>query len=236
MHGQYAVVVDPGDAVPVLDYLHQHQLTLLAILITHHHNDHIDGVDGLLQAANVPVYAPRNEYFPFPHQPVSEGDQIKFAELETSLTVLDVPGHTAVHVAYYGGNCLFCGDTLFGCGCGRILGGSANQLYHSLQKLAALPDATHVYPAHEYTLSNIAFARKIDPENQDLIEREKIDQSSIAQGQPTLPSTIALEKQTNPFLRCNTVPVRLAIAKTDPESTTSNELIFTALRTLKNHY
>jgi hydroxyacylglutathione hydrolase len=236
VHDGYAVVVDPGDAVPVLDYLQQHDLTLLAILITHHHHDHIDGVNGLLQIAKVPVYAPRNEAFPFPHQPVDEGDQIDFAELETTLTVLDVPGHTAIHVAYYGGNCLFCGDTLFGCGCGRILGGSASQLYHSLQKLATLPDATQVFPAHEYTLANIAFARMIDPENQDLIEREKIDQSSITQGQPTLPSTIALEKRTNPFLRCNTVPIGLAITKTNPESATSAELIFTALRTLKNHY
>jgi hydroxyacylglutathione hydrolase len=236
VHGHFAVVVDPGDATPVLDYLRQHQLTLLAILITHHHNDHIDGVNGLLQVSKVPVYAPRNEVFPFPHQPVSEGDQIEFAELETSLTVLDVPGHTAVHVAYYGGNCLFCGDTLFGCGCGRILGGSASQLYYSLQKLAALPDTTRVYPAHEYTLSNIAFARMVDPENHDLANREKADKSLISQGQPTLPSTIALEKRTNPFLRCDTAPIQLAISKTDHSSTSSAELTFIALRMLKNHY
>jgi hydroxyacylglutathione hydrolase len=236
VHGRYAVVVDPGDAAPVLDYLHQHQLTLLAILITHHHHDHIDGVDGILQASRVPVYAPRNEHFPFSHQPVGDGDQLEFAELETSLTVLDVPGHTAVHVAYYGGNCLFCGDTLFGCGCGRILGGSASLLYHSLQKLAALPDATRVYPAHEYTLSNIAFARMVDPENHDLAEREKADKSLISQQQPTLPSTISLEKRTNPFLRCDTTSIQQAIAKTDPGAASNVELTFIALRTLKNHY
>ncbi len=172
-------MVDPGDAAPVLDYLHQHGLKLLAILITHHHNDHIGGVDDLLQATNVPVYAPRNEIFSFPHQPVGEGDRIELAELDTSLTVLDVPGHTAGHVAYYGGNCLFCGDTLFGCGCGRIFDGSARQLHLSLQKLAALPDSTLVYPAHEYTLGNIRFARMIDPDNIDLMKREEADQATL---------------------------------------------------------
>jgi len=220
----------------VLDYLHRHKLTLLAILITHHHNDHIDGVAKLLQIANVPVYTPRNELFSFPNRPVGEGDQLEFAELETTLHVLDVPGHTAAHVAYYGGNCLFCGDTLFGCGCGRILGGSVGQLYHSLQKLAALPDATRVYPAHEYTLSNIAFARMVDPENNDLVEREKAAEFQKSRQQPTLPSTISLEKRTNPFLRCDTASIQLAVAKNDPTATNSPESIFTALREIKNHY
>lgn len=236
VHYGYAVAVDPGDAAPVLDYLRQHELTLLAILITHHHNDHVDGVNGLLKVSRVPVYAPRNEFFSFPYQPVGEGDQLEFAELETTLHVLDVPGHTAAHVAYYGGNCLFCGDTLFGCGCGRILGGSASQLYHSLQKLAALPDATRVYPAHEYTLSNIAFARMIDPGNLDLAERERTAEIQKSRQQPTLPSTIALEKCTNPFLRCETAPIQLAVAKTDPAAANSPELTFSALRLLKNHY
>jgi len=236
VHGRYAVVVDPGDAVPVQDYLHQNQLTLLAILITHHHNDHIDGVGELLQMTNVPVYAPRNEFFSFPHQPVREGDRIELAELGTTLQVLDVPGHTARHVAYYGGNCLFCGDTLFGCGCGRLFDGSAGQLHFSLQKLAALPESTSVYPAHEYTLGNIRFARMIDPENPDLIAREQADQSSIAQGRPTLPSTIALEKRTNPFLRCHTAPVRLAARNIDPAAASSDEMTFATIRELKNHY
>lgn len=236
VHGRYAVVVDPGDAAPVLDYLRQHRLTLLAILITHHHHDHIDGVSGLLQISSVPVYAPRNEVFPFSHQPVGEGDQIEFSELEATLQVLDVPGHTAVHVAYYGGNCLFCGDTLFGCGCGRILGGSPDRLYRSLQKLAALPDLTRVYPAHEYTLGNIRFARMIDPENPDLAERETTDQASVIQGLPTLPSTIALEKRTNPFLRCHAATIRGAAGQIDHAAIGSDEITFRTLRELKNHY
>lgn len=236
VHDRYAVAVDPGDAAPVLDYLQRHDLKLRAILITHRHNDHIDGVPELLQATNAPVYAPRNEYFSFPYQPVGEGDQIKFAELETSLNVLDVPGHTARHVAYYGGNRLFCGDTLFGCGCGRIFDGSARQLYFSLQKLAALPDSTYIYPAHEYTLGNIHFARMIDPENQDLLKREITDQATFAEGKPTLPSTLDLEKRTNPFLRCHTDSIQLEACKTNPAAANNAEIAFLAIRELKNHY
>lgn len=236
VQGEYATAVDPGDAAPVLSYLQQHGLKLHTILITHHHNDHIDGVNNLLQAMNVPVYAPRNEFFSFPHQAVGEGDQIKLAEPGTSLSVLDVPGHTAGHVAYYGGNSLFCGDTLFGCGCGRIFEGSPSQLHLSLQKLAALPDSTNIYPAHEYTLNNIRFARMIDPENPDLIAREIADQAMIAKGQPTLPSTLFVEKRTNPFLRCHTESIRHAACKTNPDAANSEEIAFTAIRDLKNHY
>lgn len=229
-------MIDPGDALPVLDYLSRHNLDLLAILITHHHNDHTGGVDDLLQAGNAAVYAPRNALFAFPHHVVGEGDRIHLAELETTLAVLDVPGHTAGHVAYYGGNCLFCGDTLFGCGCGRIFDGSARQLYCSLQKLAALPDATQIYPAHEYTLANIRFARMLDPENFDLIERETADRAKVAEGLPTLPSTLALEKSTNPFLRCHTASIRHAACKADPDADHNDETTFSIIRELKNHY
>ncbi len=235
-HGRHAAVVDPGDAAPVLDILQRESLTLCAILITHRHDDHIGGVPALLNFAEVPVYAPRNEFFSFPHHPVGEGDRISLDAMETALDVLDVPGHTAGHVAYYGGNHLFCGDTLFGCGCGRIFDGSDRQLFHSLQKLAALPDDTQVYPAHEYTLNNIRFARMLDPDNAALIERETSDKAKIAQGHPTLPSLLALEKHTNPFLRCHTPSIRLAAAKINPSAANSDEMAFCAIRELKNHY
>jgi hydroxyacylglutathione hydrolase len=235
-HGRHAVVVDPGDAGPVLAHLQQNDLLLCGILVTHHHNDHIGGVATLLKHQNVPVYAPRNDIFSFPYQPVGEGDKVNLPELEIMLEVLDVPGHTAIHASYYGVNSLFCGDTLFGCGCGRIFDGSCRQLYHSLQKLAALPEETRVYCAHEYTLANLRFARMIDPDNSDLVAREHADQALIAQGLPTLPSTLALEKATNPFLRCDNASIQSAARQINPHAAGSAEITFCAIRELKNRY
>jgi hydroxyacylglutathione hydrolase len=235
-HGRHAVVVDPGDAGPVIAYLQQNGLLLCGILVTHHHHDHIGGVATLLEHSNVPVYAPRNEIFSFPYLPVGEGDKIRLNELEILLDVLDVPGHTAIHAAYYGVNSLFCGDTLFGCGCGRIFDGSCQQLYHSLQKLAALPDETSIYCAHEYTLANLRFARMIDPVNPALITRERADHALIAQGQPTLPSSLALEKATNPFLRCDSAAIRTAAQQINPDAADSAEITFCTIRELKNLY
>lgn len=234
--GHYSVVVDPGDAAPVLDYLRQQALSLCGILITHHHHDHVGGVETLLANHRVPVYAPQHEDFSFPYQPVGEGDRVDLPELETALQVLDVPGHTARHVAYYGGNSLFCGDTLFGCGCGRIFDGSCRQLYHSLQRLAALPDATEVYCAHEYTLANLRFARMIDPDNAALRARESADSAISARGLPTLPSTLGLEKSTNPFLRCGSAAIRQTASAFNPDAAASEEAIFCAIRELKNRY
>lgn len=234
MHGRNAAVVDPGDAVPVLAYLQQHDLSLRAILATHHHNDHIGGINALLQHSSVPVYAPKpaphNPVFDFAYSAVKDHDEISLPTLETTLRVLDVPGHTAVHVAYYGGNSIFCGDTLFGCGCGRIFDGSCEQLYHSLQKLAQLPDHTQVYCGHEYTLDNIRFALSVDPHNQALLERQTTCQELIAQHQPTLPSAMGLEKETNPFLRCHTPALRSATHMDQDVA------VFCALREMKNHF
>ncbi|HEY3327354.1 MAG TPA: hydroxyacylglutathione hydrolase [Novimethylophilus sp.] len=234
--GHYSVVVDPGDAAPVLAHLQRHALSLCGILITHHHADHIGGVGMLLANYRVPVYAPHHENFSFPYQAVGEGDIVDLSELETALQVLDVPGHTARHVAYYGGNSLFCGDTLFGCGCGRIFDGSCRQLYRSLQKLATLPDQTGIYCAHEYTLANLRFARMIDPDNAALKARESADSARIAQGLPTLPSTLGLEKSTNPFLRCGSAAIRQAARTFDPNAAGNEEAAFCAIRKLKNSY
>ena len=149
-----------------------------------------------------PVYGPRGEPIPTLSHPVSEGDQVEIPQLGLRFSVLDIPGHTRAHIAYYGANSLFCGDTLFACGCGRLFEGTAQQMVDSLAKLAALPDATLVYCGHEYTLANIDFARAVEPNNADLKARAASEAEKRERGQPTLPSTIGREKKTNPFLRC----------------------------------
>ena len=212
VHGAYAAVVDPGDAQPVLRYLAQHQLTLCAILCTHHHADHVGGNRELLARFPVPVYGPAHEKIPGMTQAVSEGDCVRLPELNLELTVIDVPGHTAGHVAYYGAESLFCGDTLFACGCGRLFEGTPQAMHQSLSKLARLPDATLVYCAHEYTLDNIRFAKVVEPDNPNLLQREIDDRNSRAKRQPTVPSRLELEKRTNPFLR-SAVPAVIAAAQ-----------------------
>lgn len=197
-----AVVVDPGDAKPVLEYLSRESLTLVAILNTHHHADHVGGNRELTQHQRVPVFGPRNETIATVTHPVGEGECVELPELEIEFAVIEIPGHTLGHVAYYGANLLFCGDTLFGCGCGKLFEGSARQMHESLSKLAALAPKTKVYCGHEYTLANIAFAKTVEPENPELLARERHDREAIDVNRPTLPSTIATEKATNPFLRC----------------------------------
>jgi hydroxyacylglutathione hydrolase len=203
--GVNAVVVDPGDSGPILAALAAYKLTLTAILLTHHHADHIGGVPDLLAHARVPVFGPRNDNISALTQPLGEGDLVEVPGLELSLRVLDVPGHTRGHIAYVretpGAHWLFCGDTLFAGGCGRIFEGTPAQMADSLAKLAALPDDTLVYCAHEYTLANLRFASAVEPGNEQLRRRVEADTATRAAGQPTVPSNIGLEKATNPFLR-----------------------------------
>jgi len=201
VHGAYAAVVDPGDAQPILHYLAQHHLTLSAILCTHHHGDHVGGIRQLLSHHPVPVYGPAHESIPGRTHAVAECDHVRLPELDLELAVIDVPGHTAGHVAYYGAESLFCGDALFACGCGRLFEGTPQVMHQSLSKLARLPDATLVYCAHEYTLDNIRFAKVVEPDNADLLQREIDDRKRRSQHQPTVPSRLDLEKRTNPFLR-----------------------------------
>jgi hydroxyacylglutathione hydrolase len=201
--GKNAIVVDPGDATPVLTYLQAHQLKLSSILITHRHNDHIGGLPKLLEVYNTRVYGPHSELIPLVTHRVSDGDQIEIKELGLSFDILGVPGHLPEHIAYVGNGMLFCGDILFGCGCGKMFIGTPQEFHHSLQRLAALPDETKVYCAHEYTESNIRFALLCEPGNTQLQQRQ-IDTSVLRQqNKPSLPSTIALEKATNPFMRCS---------------------------------
>lgn len=233
---RYAAVVDPGEAHPVLDYLQRERLELCAILATHHHPDHVGGIAELLAQRAVPVYGPRSEPISTLSHPVSEGDQVGIPQLGLRFSVLDIPGHTRAHIAYYGANSLFCGDTLFACGCGRLFEGTAQQMVDSLAKLAALPDSTLVYCGHEYTLANIEFAREVEPKNEDLKARAASEAEKRSRDRPTLPSTIGREKQTNPFLRCLQPAVIASADKYLGARVSDPVQVFAALRKWKNAY
>jgi len=198
------VLVDPGDADPVMAAMRQNGWKLRAILLTHHHYDHIGGVEELTQLfddGDIPVYGPTYESIKEVTHPLVEGDQIDFDDMGIHLKVLDTPGHTRGHICYYGNNTLFSGDTLFAAGCGRIFEGTAAQMYESLEKIRTLPETTQIYCAHEYTLQNLGFARIVESDNRDIIERLKRVKNLRSQDKPSVPSTLAEELQTNPFLR-----------------------------------
>lgn len=228
-----AVVVDPGDAAPVLRFLEQEGLKLSALLITHHHSDHIGGVNKLKAAVpGLIVYGPYG-LNGITH-PVKNSDRVTV--LGETFEVMDVPGHTLDHLAYANHEHLFCGDTLFGAGCGRLFEGTPQQMYASLQKLAALPDSTKVYPAHEYTLSNLRFAAAADPANPAVAQRIRDDGNTLANGVPTLPSSIGLEKQTNPFLRAHEVSLKTTAQAHSGSDLTDPAAVFAALRSWKNTF
>ena len=200
---EYAAIVDPGDAASVEAALAAHQLKLAAILLTHHHADHAGGVPALLRHWNVPVYGPASERIPGISHSLRQGDVVTLTSPALRLSVLDVPGHTAGHIAYVAESepWLFCGDTLFAGGCGRLFEGTAEQMTNSLEKISALPDNTKVYCAHEYTVSNLRFAVAAEPDNPRTAERLAAAQALRARGIATVPSTLGEEKLTNPFLR-----------------------------------
>jgi len=229
-------VVDPGEARPVKEYLAREGLTLTAILATHHHPDHVGGIAELVAMTKVPVFGPKGEPIPALTHPVGQGDKVEIPALKVSFSVLDIPGHTRAHVAYYGLESLFCGDTLFACGCGRVFEGTAEQMLASLSKLAALPDATKVYCGHEYTLANIKFARAVDPDNSVLAAREERAKKLRADGRPTLPSTLGEERATNPFLRCAEPVVVESANKYLGARVADPVRVFAAIREWKNRF
>lgn len=227
-----AAVVDPGEAAPVLDALRQYNLQLAAILVTHHHADHVGGIADLLATQTVPVYGPAREPIPHRTHPLTEGDRVELGEL--GLDVIDVPGHTPGHIAYVGPTMLFCGDTLFGAGCGGLFGGTAAQLHKSLNKIAKLPKEINVYCAHEYTLANLGFARLVEPGNPAVLARAAEARAARAQGRATVPSTLAVELETNPFLRCEVSDVIAAAQREANTPLRQSEEVFTVLRKWKD--
>ncbi|MEI8028728.1 MAG: hydroxyacylglutathione hydrolase [Comamonadaceae bacterium] len=235
---QRALVVDPGDANTVLDALQRWRVQLEAILVTHHHADHTGGVDALRRATGAKVFGPAQEAIPEPLSRLNDGDQLQ--TLGLTFKVIDVPGHTAGHIAYYcadmdGAPLLFCGDTLFSGGCGRLFEGSPAQMLTSLNTLASLPDATRVCCAHEYTMSNLKFACAVDPANQALASYTAAAQALRENQQPTLPSSILLERQINPFLRTRQ-PAVIQAAQSFDASAHDEVRIFAALRQWKNQF
>ena len=233
--GRHAAIIDPGDAAPVERVLAERGLQLSAILVTHHHADHVGGL-AALRAGGATVYGPRGEEIAGVDVRLGGGDRIEV--LGTEFEVIDTPGHTAGHISYFSAATrpplLFCGDTLFACGCGRLFEGTPAQMLASLDRLAALPGPTRAYCAHEYTEANIRFALAVEPGNAGLQERARDAAALRARGEPTVPSTIALERATNPFLRADEPAVRAAAVAHDPGAAAGRVQTFATLRAWKN--
>ena len=232
---QRCVVVDPGDAAPVLAWLDAHPGWVLSdILITHHHHDHVGGVERLKQLSGATVYGPASENIPARDVALKDNDSVSV--LGWDFDVYAVPGHTLGHIAYYHHGLLFCGDTLFAAGCGRLFEGTPEQMHHSLGRLAALPEDTLVYCTHEYTLSNLKFAAAVEPGNADIAARlEKVTRQR-QNGVMTLPSTLALEKLTNPFLRTTETLVTQKVDEWDGAQNRGPSEVFAALRAWKDTF
>lgn len=212
-------VVDPGEAQPVLNTLAARGLDLEYILLTHHHYDHVDGVPELLEHFDATVYGPADDRLTFVHKVCREGEEIHLERMGTAFQVLEIPAHTRSHIAFYGHGVLFCGDTLFSVGCGRLFEGTAEQMQMALDKLAALPAGTEVYCAHEYTQSNCAFALAVEPDNPALQRRANEVNRLRSSGEITLPSTLADELACNPFMRTREDSVIEAARGLDPHAT-----------------
>jgi hydroxyacylglutathione hydrolase len=240
-----ATLVDPGDANVCIEFLEQNKLTLNAILITHHHSDHTGGISELVDYCQqkqwpLTVYGPANESIPLCDIKLVENDTVILDEFDITFRVIELPGHTSGHIAYYADShsapILFCGDTLFSAGCGRLFEGSPEQMLNSLTKLANLPEKTQVYCTHEYTQANLMFALTVEPNNQALINYNNKVNELRAKDHTTLPSTIELEKRINPFLRCHTPDLQESAQQfeTDTKATTLDT--FTTIRRWKDQF
>lgn len=231
----YAVVVDPGDAMPVKDYLKKHNLTLTHILITHHHPDHIGGVAQLKQPG-VEVIGPVSDRIPHIDKTVSENDELILEPLNLQFKVMEVPAHTREHIAFYGDVGLFSGDTLFSAGCGRLFEGTPEQMHKVLQRYAKLPENTKIYCTHEYTQANLAFALDLLPEDEALQNYERKVSLLRQQNVPTLPTTVQLEKQVNPYLRVSEPQMAKAVQRKTGSVPGNDIETFAAVRRLKDQF
>ena len=240
--GRRALVVDPGEAGPVESALDEHGLALAGILVTHHHGDHVGGVDALRPRLQGPVFGPAAETIPEPFTGVRSGDSVDVLGLR--FAVIDVPGHTRGHIAYFlaapgtalDNPILFCGDTLFSAGCGRLFEGTPAQMHTSLQRLASLPGNTQVCCGHEYTLANLRFAATVEPDNEDIRRHQAWCVEQRQRNEPTLPSTVARELLINPFLRANRPDVGRRAAQHARTEAHSAVEVFALLREWKNTF
>lgn len=240
-NSQTMALVDPGDAEVCIKFIKDNQKKLSTILITHHHHDHVGGIQKLVQycqdnAWPLTIYGPENENIPHCDIKVNEQSKVSLSDLAIEFSVLDLPGHTAGHIAYLAQDNLFCGDTLFSGGCGRLFEGTAQQMLNSLEKLSALPEKTHVYCAHEYTKANLDFALTVEPSNAELVHYYNQVQNKRAQNIATIPSSILLEKKINPFLRCQQESIQESAAEYSGEKVNTKLATFTAIRAWKDNF
>jgi hydroxyacylglutathione hydrolase len=235
-HSGRAVIVDPGDADPVTEALGRHALTPAAILCTHHHDDHVGGVEELVRRHAIPVYGPATEPIPQCRHALRGGQHVDLVSALLRFDVLDVPGHTRGHIAYVGHGLLFCGDTLFSAGCGRLFEGTPDQMFASLGRLAALPEPTRVCCAHEYTAANLRFAATVEPDNPDIRQHQDRVRALRDRDEPTLPSSIGTEKRINPFLRTHLPSVRAAAERQAGRRLETPLEVFTVIRRWKDNF
>ena len=231
-----AAVVDPGDARPVIEYLEREKLELVAILNTHHHADHVGGNRGLLARWKVPVYGPHDDRIAEVTHRMKAGERCTLPHFGIEFGVMEIPAHTRSHIAFHGAGMVFSGDTLFAVGCGRLFEGTPAQMHDALTRLMQLPDDTRVYCGHEYTVSNIRFARAVEPDNAALRELEGKAKQLREKDLPTVPSTIAQEKATNPFVRVREAAVIAAASRYAGKALGDPVSVLGAIREWKNSF
>lgn len=233
---QSAILVDPGEAAPILAWLEARQRLPVAILVTHHHADHVGGIREIIARHAIPVYGPAHEAIPGRTHPLQGGESLRIAGIDATFQVLATPGHTLGHLCYLGHDSLFCGDTLFSCGCGRLFEGTPAQMHEALGRIKALPPETRIYCAHEYTLENIEFAMRVEPDNPALRLRLAEALALRERNRPTLPVDLGTEIATNPFLRCEESRVIVAASQHAGRPLLPGLMAFTAVRAWRDEY